>query len=70
MMVHSGIPLLAGNKTTVNNLIEMASASNPAARNFDGYKPVSSEPLLLMASDVIVVSQSTLSAKRRIWMPC
>ena len=61
LMAHSGTPVLAGNSTTANTLIELAGGVNPVKNSFSGYKPVSAESLLLMAPDVIIVGESTLS---------
>ncbi|CAM3464317.1 heme/hemin ABC transporter substrate-binding protein [Parendozoicomonas haliclonae] len=61
MMAHGGTPLLAGNNTAANALIELAGGQNPAKVSFPGYKPVSAESLLTMAPDVIVVGNSTFN---------
>lgn len=53
---------LAGKETPADAIIQLMGATNPAAADISSYKPASSEALIAMAPDVILVSQRTLSA--------
>ncbi len=64
MMAHAGTSVLAGRNTTVNSLINMAGGVNQAADSFEGYRQVSGESLLIMAPDIIIVSESTLKKEK------
>lgn len=61
ILLRDGSPLsLAGSNTPVDTIIELMGATNPAAAQIDSYKPASSEALLAMAPDAILVSQRSL----------
>lgn len=61
MMLSDGRPLtVAGNGTTINTVIELAGGVNPAAVNATSYKPLSSEAIVDMQPDYILISQRTL----------
>ena len=61
MMISDGRPLtVAGDETTVNTVIELAGGVNPAAATTTSYKPLSSEAIVEMQPDYILISQRTL----------
>lgn len=62
MMLSDGRPLtVAGNETTVNTVIELAGGINPAAKETSSYKPLSTESIVEMQPEYILVSERTLS---------
>ncbi|MDF2185139.1 heme/hemin ABC transporter substrate-binding protein [Grimontia hollisae] len=62
MMLSDGRPLtVAGNETTVNTVIELAGGINPAAKQTSSYKPLSTESIVEMQPEYILVSERTLS---------
>ena len=64
MMAYGGTPLIAGDNTTLDSLISLVGAQNPAKVSFSGYKPVTAEALLTMAPDVILVGQAVLNTAK------
>ena len=64
MMAYGGTPLIAGSNTTLDSLISLVGAQNPAKVSFSGYKPVTAEALLTMAPDVILVGQAVLNTAK------
>ncbi|WP_281543935.1 ABC transporter substrate-binding protein [Grimontia sp. SpTr1] len=62
MMMSDGRPLtVAGDETTVNTVIELAGGMNPAAKETTSYKPLSTESIVEMQPEYILVSERTLS---------
>ncbi|CZF81025.1 heme/hemin ABC transporter substrate-binding protein [Grimontia marina] len=62
MMMSDGHPLtVAGDETTVNTVIELAGGMNPAAKETTSYKPLSTESIVEMQPEYILVSERTLS---------
>jgi len=58
LMIHEGRPAnVAGQGTSVDEIIRLAGAINPAAAHFSAYKPLAFESLIAMQPDVILVSQ-------------
>lgn len=66
MMAYGGTPLIAGGNTTLDSLISLVGAQNPAKVSFSGYKPVTAEALLTMAPDVILVGQAVLNTAKNV----
>ncbi|MBD1576626.1 ABC transporter substrate-binding protein [Vibrio sp. S11_S32] len=57
LLIHQGRAAnVAGNHTTPNTIITLAGALNPAAQTLESYKPISSEAMIKMQPDVILVS--------------
>lgn len=57
LLIHEGRPAnVAGASTTPNAIIELAGGINPAASKLDSYKPLSTEAMVEMQPDVILVS--------------
>ncbi|EOD81244.1 Periplasmic hemin-binding protein [Grimontia indica] len=62
VMMSDGRPLtVAGDETTVNTVIELAGGMNPAAKETTSYKPLSTESIVEMQPEYILVSERTLS---------
>ncbi len=60
MMMSNGRPItLAGNKTTINTVINLSGAFNPAAEQLDSFKAFSTEALVAMQPDYILIAQRT-----------
>ena len=59
--LQSGSPLIGGMDTSANGLIEMIGAKNVLS-SFQGWKPVSTESILMAEPDVILISNRGLSA--------
>tara|TARA_B100001093_G_scaffold500198_1_gene550381 strand:+ start:3366 stop:4235 length:870 start_codon:yes stop_codon:yes gene_type:complete len=59
--LQSGSPLIGGMGTSANGLIEMIGAKN-ALSSFKGWKPVSTESILMAEPDLILISNRGLSA--------
>ena len=59
--LQSGSPLIGGMDTSANGLIEMVGAKNVLS-SFEGWKPVSTESILMAEPDVILISNRGLSA--------
>ncbi|WP_062265654.1 heme/hemin ABC transporter substrate-binding protein [Endozoicomonas arenosclerae] len=49
-------PSVSGSGTEANALIKLAGGYNPAEEQFNSYKPLSNESLLVMAPDIIIYS--------------
>lgn len=60
LMREGRAPSLAGEDTPANTIIQLLGADNPAAANIRSYKPASTEALVAMAPDVIIMSKRTL----------
>ncbi|MDD1779698.1 ABC transporter substrate-binding protein [Enterovibrio sp. ZSDZ35] len=61
MMLSDGRPLtVAGAETTVNTVIELAGGVNPAAKETSSYKPLSTESIVEMQPEYILISERTL----------
>ncbi|GLQ71748.1 heme/hemin ABC transporter substrate-binding protein [Vibrio penaeicida] len=57
LLIHEGRPAnVAGSETTPDALITLAGALNPVAQSVKSYKPLSTESLVEMQPDVILVS--------------
>jgi len=57
LLIHEGRPAnVAGSNTTPNAIIELAGGINPAARQLSSYKPLSTEAMVEMQPDIILVS--------------
>ncbi|WP_099608555.1 heme/hemin ABC transporter substrate-binding protein [Vibrio coralliilyticus] len=57
LLIHEGRPAnVAGASTTPNAIIELAGGINPAASKLNSYKPLSTEAMVEMQPDVILVS--------------
>lgn len=57
LLIHEGRPAnVAGRDTTPNAIIELAGGVNPAASQLSSYKPLSSEAMVEMQPDIILVS--------------
>tara|TARA_Y100001956_G_scaffold82682_1_gene104714 strand:+ start:1513 stop:2352 length:840 start_codon:yes stop_codon:yes gene_type:complete len=57
LLIHEGRPAnVAGKDTTPNAIIELAGGVNPAAEQLTSYKPLSTEAMVQMQPDVILVS--------------
>ncbi|UAB69336.1 hemin ABC transporter substrate-binding protein [Vibrio sp. SCSIO 43132] len=57
LLIHEGRPAnVAGSETTPDALISLAGAFNPVATSVKSYKPLSTESLVEMQPDVILVS--------------
>lgn len=50
-------PTVGGNNTSINSVIELSGAINPAAKLMESYKPISFEGIIKMQPDYILVSQ-------------
>ena len=59
--LQSGSPLIGGMGTSANGLIEMIGAKNVLS-SFEGWKPVSTESILMAEPDLILISNRGLSA--------
>lgn len=60
MMVAKGRPMtVAGQGTTTNTVIELAGAVNPVAAHSNSYKQISSEAIVQMQPDVILLAERT-----------
>ncbi|GAB6261866.1 heme/hemin ABC transporter substrate-binding protein [Photobacterium sp. R1] len=60
LTIHGGrAPMVGGSNTTANTLIQLAGGLNPAAIQIDAYKPLSSEAMVEMQPDVILLSTHT-----------
>lgn len=57
LLIHEGRPAnVAGRDTTPDAIIKLVGASNPAANQLKSYKPLSTEAIVDMQPDVILVS--------------
>ncbi len=57
LLIHEGRPAnVAGLETTPDAIIKLAGAENPAAEKLSSYKPLSTEAMVEMQPDVILVS--------------
>ena len=57
LLIHEGRPAnVAGSETTPNAIIQLAGGENPAASKLSSYKPLSTEAMVEMQPDVILVS--------------
>lgn len=62
LMIHDGRPAnVAGRDTTADTVIKLAGAINPAADAVESYKPISTEAMVDMQPDIILISSRTLS---------
>ena len=59
--LQSGSPLIGGMGTSANGLIEMIGAKNVLS-SFEGWKPVSTESIMMAEPDLILISNRGLSA--------
>jgi iron complex transport system substrate-binding protein len=50
-------PMVGGENTSINEVIRLSGASNPAAEIIESYKPISFEGIIKMNPDYILVSQ-------------
>jgi iron complex transport system substrate-binding protein len=63
LMIHDGRPAnVAGRNTTADTVIRLAGAINPAASTVEAYKPISTEAMVQMQPDIILLSGRTLSS--------
>ena len=57
LLIHQGRPAnVAGANTTPNAIIELAGGVNPAAASIESYKPISTEAMVEMQPDIILIS--------------
>lgn len=57
LLMHEGRPAnVAGSETTPDAIIQLAGGENPAASKLSSYKPLSTEAMVEMQPDVILVS--------------
>lgn len=57
LLIHQGRPAnVAGSNTTPNAIIELAGGINPAAASIESYKPISTEAMVEMQPDIILIS--------------
>ncbi|MET2852128.1 hemin ABC transporter substrate-binding protein [Vibrio owensii] len=57
LLIHEGRPAnVAGSETTPDAIIQLAGGENPAAGQLSSYKPLSTEAMVEMQPDVILVS--------------
>ncbi|EKY4877049.1 hemin ABC transporter substrate-binding protein [Vibrio alginolyticus] len=57
LLIHEGRPAnVAGSQTTPDAIIQLAGGQNPAATQLSSYKPLSTEAMVEMQPDVILVS--------------
>ena len=57
LLIHQGRPAnVAGANTTPNAIIELAGGINPAAVTIESYKPISTEAMVEMQPDIILIS--------------
>ncbi|MGI2921106.1 heme/hemin ABC transporter substrate-binding protein [Vibrio diabolicus] len=57
LLIHEGRPAnVAGSETTPDAIIQLAGGQNPAADQLSSYKPLSTEAMVEMQPDVILVS--------------
>ncbi|EDN57208.1 hypothetical protein VEx25_A0350 [Vibrio antiquarius] len=57
LLIHEGRPAnVAGSETTPDAIIQLAGGLNPAADQLSSYKPLSTEAMVEMQPDVILVS--------------
>lgn len=57
LLLHEGrAPYVAGKETTVDEIIKLAGAINPASKLLSSFKPLSIEAMIAMQPDVILVS--------------
>ncbi|MCY9844058.1 ABC transporter substrate-binding protein [Vibrio caribbeanicus] len=57
LLIHQGRPAnVAGANTTPNAIIELAGGINPAAASIESYKPISTEAMVEMQPDIILIS--------------
>ncbi len=57
LLIHEGRPAnVAGRDTTPNAIIDLAGGVNPAAESISSYKPLSTEAMVEMQPDIILVS--------------
>lgn len=63
LMIHDGRPIsVAGKNTTADSIITLAGAINPAASMVANYKPISTEAILQMQPDIILLSDRTTAS--------
>lgn len=61
LMIHEGRPAnVAGKETSANEIIRLAGAINPAAKQLTAYKPLAMESLVAMQPDLLLVSQRSM----------
>lgn len=61
LLLHEGrAPYVAGKETTMDELIRLAGATNPASQTVSSFKPISIEAMILMQPDVILVSHRSI----------
>ena len=57
LLIHEGRPAnVAGKNTTPDEIIHLAGALNPAAKELESYRPLSNEAIIEMQPDVVLVS--------------
>ncbi|OAN17696.1 hemin receptor [Photobacterium jeanii] len=63
LSIHEGRPAtVGGNNTTADTVIRLAGAVNPAAAQIESYKPISTEAMVEMQPDVIMLSSRTYNS--------
>ncbi|TDM54277.1 heme/hemin ABC transporter substrate-binding protein [Aliivibrio fischeri] len=61
LLLHEGrAPYVAGNDTTMDELIHLAGANNPASSSISSFKPISMEAMISMQPDVVLVSNRSI----------
>ena len=61
ILSHSGSPMVAGQKTAADALLQFAGAHN-AVQQFEGYRPLTAEAMAAIAPEVIVNSTQGIEA--------
>ncbi len=62
-MLSAGRPAtIAGSDTTINKIIQLSGANNPAQASFNAYKPMSFEAIVAIQPDYLLVSQRAWDA--------
>lgn len=63
LMISSGRPLtVAGSETSVDKIISLAGGTNPAHQDFSSYKAISTEAILDMKPEYLLIAQRTWDA--------
>ncbi|MGN2616708.1 ABC transporter substrate-binding protein [Aliivibrio fischeri] len=61
LLLHEGrAPYVAGSDTTMDELIHLAGANNPASSSISSFKPISMEAMISMQPDVVLVSNRSI----------
>ncbi len=61
MLAHGGRVMFGGAGTSVDEIIRLAGAINPAADHFDSYKTISMEKIVELQPDYLLITQQTVN---------